>query len=149
MAPGSLLSDVFIAAQEVNQLLKLGLDGAPLTPTEYAVYSFILEHPDLTPTALSVGLGMPLQTLSDWLSVLRQRGHLRTAASPVDRRSYSVTLSQTGKRAQRATMHKFDRANNAFLALLDVPEDEAREALASLINASASARQILRGVKTA
>ena len=150
MGPGSLLSDVFIAAQEVNQLLKLGLDGAPLTPNEYAVYSFILEHPDLTPTALSVGLGMPLQTLSDWLSRPSPTG-----SSPDGCFDGGPSLlqrdPQSGGQAGAAGHHAPVRSGQQRLlgSCLTCPRAGHSEALASLINASASARLVLRGEKTA
>jgi DNA-binding MarR family transcriptional regulator len=133
---GSVLYDVFVVGQAVNQLLLDGLADAPLTPQEYAVYSAIFERGPATPSELCHVLGMPAQTMSDWIGVLRGRGHVETDRNPRDGRSQLVTLSQAGRRAQRRTNRSFEVVYRRFLDELAMPEVEARRILAAMIGAA-------------
>ncbi len=50
---GSVLYDVYVLGQAVNELLVDGLADAPLTPSEYAVYSAVFERGPATPSELA------------------------------------------------------------------------------------------------
>lgn len=122
---GSVLYDVYVAGQAVNEMLLEGLADAPLTPTEYAIYSAVFERDPATPSELSHALGMPAQTMSDWIGVMRDRGHAETRRNPRD-----------GRRAHRRTNRSFEVVYRRFLDLLPMPEDEARRLLAQIISAA-------------
>ena len=50
---GSVLYDVYVVGQAVNEMLLEGLADAPLSPTEYAIYSAVFERDPATPSELS------------------------------------------------------------------------------------------------
>jgi DNA-binding MarR family transcriptional regulator len=133
---GSVLYDVYVLGQAVNQMLLDGLAGAPLTPQEYAVSSAIMERGPATPSELSHVLGMPAQTMSDWIALLRDRGHLETRRNPHDGRSQLVSLSPAGRRAHRRTNRSFELVYRRFLDELSLPEDEARRILGDMVAAA-------------
>jgi DNA-binding MarR family transcriptional regulator len=133
---GSVLYDVYVLGQAVNQMLLDGLAGAPLTPQEYAVSSAIMERGPATPSELSHVLGMPAQTMSDWIALLRDRGHLETRRNPHDGRSQLVSLSPAGRRAHRRTNRSFELVYRRFLDELSLPEDEARRILGEMVAAA-------------
>jgi DNA-binding MarR family transcriptional regulator len=136
MKSGSLLYDVFVLGQAVGAMLTEALLDAPLTPSEYAVYSFLFEHPQCTPTEMAQGLGMPMQTTSDWLANLKRRKHISTARSATDGRSYTVTLTPLGIAAQKATNRLFEKVNANYLAALPKSERSYRSDFARLIAAT-------------
>jgi DNA-binding MarR family transcriptional regulator len=133
---GSVLYDVYVLGQAVNQLLAEGLADAPLSPSEYAVYSAIFERGPATPSELSHRLGMPAQTMSDWIATLRDRGHVETQRHPSDGRSQLVSLTTAGRRAHRRTNRSFERVYRRFVDELDLSEEEARRILAGMIVAA-------------
>lgn len=133
---GSVLYDVFVLGQAVNQLLLDGLADAPLTPQEYAVVSAVFERGPATPSELSHALGMPAQTMSDWLAGFRTRGLVEMRPNPRDGRSQLVSLTPAGRRAHRRTNRSFELVYRRFLAALDLPEDEARRFLAGMVTAA-------------
>jgi DNA-binding MarR family transcriptional regulator len=133
---GSVLYDVYVLGQAVNELLVEGLADAPLTPSEYAVYSAIFERGPATPSELRHSLGMPAQTMSDWIGLLRERGHAASRPNPRDGRSQLVTLTPAGRRAQRLTNRSFEIVYRRFLDELSMPEDEARRLLGEVVAAA-------------
>lgn len=135
---GSVLYDIYVAGQAVNEMLLDGLADAPLTPTEYAIYSAVFERDPATPSELAHALGMPAQTMSDWIGVMRERGHAETRRNPQDGRSQLVSLTDSGRRAHRRTNRSFEVVYRRFLEALPVSEAEARRLLAQVI---AAARQ--------
>jgi DNA-binding MarR family transcriptional regulator len=139
----SALFDVFVLAQGVKDLLDEALVGAPLRPEEYAVYSQVLATPRTTPTQLAQSLAAPLTTVSDWLAVMRSRGHVERRPSPDDRRSYVVELTASGRRAHAQTNRRFEVAYQAFLAALPLSETDLREALVAAADAASTARREL------
>ncbi|HEY6607682.1 MAG TPA: MarR family transcriptional regulator [Candidatus Limnocylindria bacterium] len=138
---GSVLYDVYVLGQAVNEMLADGLADAPLTPQEYAVYSAIFERGPATPSELSHALGMPAQTMSDWIGMLRERGHAEARRNPRDGRSQLVSLSPSGRRAHRRTNRSFELVYRRFLDELALPEDTARRLLAEMVVAA----RVVRG----
>lgn len=122
----SLLYDVFVLYQSVGIMLGRALSPAPLTPEEYAIYSHVLEYNRCTPSEMARDLNMPLQTVSDWIALLRKRGHLVSTTNDLDRRSYRVSLTEEGHRMQRDTNAHFERAYRLFIRSLATPEREMR-----------------------
>jgi DNA-binding MarR family transcriptional regulator len=137
---GSVLFDVYVLGQAVNELLMDGLADAPLTPSEYAVYSAAFERGPATPSELRHALGMPAQTMSDWIALMRERGHAESRRNPRDGRSQLVSLTPAGRRAHRLTNRSFEMVYRRFLAELELPEDEARRLLGTLVAAARLAR---------
>jgi DNA-binding MarR family transcriptional regulator len=136
---GSALYDVFVLGQAVNQMLAAALADAPLTAQEYAVYSAIFERGPATPSELAHVLGMPAQTMSDWIGLMRDREHAQTRRNPRDGRSQLVSLTPAGRRAHHRTNRSFELAYRRFLAELSLPEAEARRLLAGMIAAARGA----------
>lgn len=136
---GSLLYDTFVLNQSVGIMLGRAMAPAPLSPDEYAIYSHIFEYDRCTPSEMARDLSMPLQTVSDWVALLRKRGHLVSITNDRDRRSYRVSLTDEGLRMQRETNVHFERAYRLFIKSLGSPEQEMR----------AHIQQMTRAVHTA
>lgn len=150
-AKTSLLYDVFVLYQSVGIMLGRALSPAPLTPEEYAIYSHVLEFNRCTPSEMARDLNMPLQTVSDWIAVLRNRGHLVSATNDRDRRSYRISLTDEGRRIQREANVHFERAYRLFIKSLETSEREMRGHVQEMTAASRSAtvtieRQLLKDV---
>ena len=150
-AKTSLLYDTFVLYQSVGSMLGRALSPAPLAPEEYAIYSHILEYDRCTPSEMARDLTMPLQTISDWVALLRRRGHLVSTTNDRDRRSYRISLTDEGLRVQRETSFYFERANRLFLKGLGRSEREMRTYIQEMIGATQSAtvtieRRLLQGV---
>lgn len=123
---GSLLYDTFVLNQSVGIMLGRALSPAPLSPDEYAIYSHIFEYDRCTPSEMARDLSMPLQTVSDWVALLRKRGHLVSITNDRDRRSYRVSLTDEGLRMQLETNIHFERAYRRFIKSLGSSEQEMR-----------------------
>ena len=136
---GSLLYDTFVFNQSVGALLGLALSPAPLSPDEYAIYSHIFEYDRCTPSEMARDLSMPLQTVSDWVALLRKRGHLVSTTNDQDRRSYRMSLTAGGLRVQRETHVYFERAYRLFVRGLGKPEREMRSYVQQMTEAVLSA----------
>lgn len=132
----SLLFDVFVLAQAVQEMLTAAMSGGPLTPAEYAVYSHLVEVQPCPPTQLARDLRVPATTVSDWVRTMIGRGHARQRRRPADRRSYEISLTAAGTRAHRRANAAFERANAVFRAELHHPEPELRGYLADIIQAT-------------
>ncbi len=138
-ARGSLLYDTFVLNQSVGAMLGRALSPAPLSPDEYAIYSLIFEYDRCTPSEMARDLSMPLQTVSDWVALLRKRGHLVSTTNDRDRRSYRVSLTEEGLRMQRETNVHFERAYRLFINALDGTERAMRSHVQEMIEAVRSA----------
>ena len=135
----SLLYDTFVLYQTVGTMLTRALAPAPLGPEEYAVYSYILEYDGCTPSEMSRDLNMPIQTVSDWVALLRRRRHLVSAVNDRDRRSYRVSLTADARLLHRQTNLHFERVNRLFLKRLARSEKEMRGYLEEMIGAARAA----------
>lgn len=142
-AKTSLLYDVFVLYQSVGILLGRALSSAPLTPEEYAIYSHLLEYNRCTPSEMARDLNMPLQTVSDWVALLRKRGHLVSTTNHLDRRSYRMSLTEEGLRMQRETNTHFERAYRLFIKSLGTPEREMRAHVQEMTSATQSASRAI------
>lgn len=136
----TFLFHIFRLGSEVESLLAEALADAPLTPSEYAIYSAIFEAEPVTPREIGRELGMPPQTVSDWMAVLRRREHLRSGPNPRDKRSVLVWLSANGRRVHRETSVLFESAFQAVAAELPDGEEAARREVVKLSEAVRRAR---------
>ena len=149
-ARGSLLYDTFVLNQSVGTMLGRALSPAPLSPEEYAIYSHIFENDRCTPSEMARDLSMPLQTVSDWVALLRKRGHLVSTTNDQDRRSYRMSLTDEGVQAQRETNVYFERAYRLFIKGLGRSEREMRahvQQMTEAVHTAAAAieRELLKG----
>ena len=135
----SLLYDIFVLYQSLGIMLGRALSPAPLTPEEYAIYSHVFEYNRCTPSEMARDLNMPLQTVSDWMAVLRKRGHLISTTNDLDRRSYRVSLTEEGHRVQRETNAHFESAYRLFIKSLETPERQLRSYVQEMTAAVRSA----------
>ena len=132
----SLLFDVFVLAQAVQDLLGRGMADSPLTPSEYALYSHVGETGPCTPTQIARDLRVPATTVTIWVRAMRARGHVTRTPSHEDGRSYAIALNDAGLDAHAAAREAFDVVNGQFLGRLPRPEAELRAALAAVTSAA-------------
>lgn len=130
--PGSVLFDVFTVAQRTRSLLDVALDGAPLTPAQYALYSAVHEHGPLSASDLARLVGMPVTSVHDEVSAMAARGHVERRPDVRDRRAMLLRLTTTGRRAHRETGRSFEVAIRAVERRLGLPVADVRAALAAL-----------------
>jgi DNA-binding MarR family transcriptional regulator len=128
----SLLFDLFTLNQRTRRALEITMAESPLPPTEYAIYSYILDSGASSPTALASGLGIPVTTLLDHLRDIHGRGHITKRPNPEDGRSYLVELSAAGVSAHARSRSFFDATMQRILDALSIPEPEARRSLRAL-----------------
>lgn len=133
----SLLFDVFVLAQAVQEMLAEGMTDSPLTPSEYALYSHVGEVGPCAPSQISRDLRVPATTVTVWVREMQRRGHAERRPSPADGRSYEVGLTRAGITAHAAARDSFDMVNADFLDRLPSPEGELRSTLAGIIAATA------------
>jgi DNA-binding MarR family transcriptional regulator len=132
----SLLFDFFGAAQRVRLLLADAMVDAGMRPEEYAVYSTLVDGGPSSPTRMADAVGMPPTTMSHYVRAMLERGHVRRERNPVDRRSVILALTPDGRAVHRRAARAFDEANRRFLAGLDLPEGDARRAVAAIRSAA-------------
>lgn len=132
----SLLFDVFVLAQAVQQMLADGMADSPLTPSEYALYSHVGEVGPCPPSQIARELRVPATTVTVWVRAMLRKGHAERRPSREDGRSYDVALTEAGIAAHAAAREAFDVVNRRFLERLAAPEGELRTTLAGIIAAT-------------
>jgi DNA-binding MarR family transcriptional regulator len=138
----SLLFDLFVANQQVRQLVAASMTDAGMTPDEYAIYSALFEFGALSPTELGRTVGMPPTTVSHYVRTLRERGHVEEEPNAADHRSFRLSLSRSGLAAQRRAGRAFNQGYDRFLARLEDPA-RAKAALDDLLQAAGAAHRDL------
>lgn len=128
----SVLFDVFAVAQRTRALLDVALDGAPLTPAQYAVYSAVFDHGPLSASDLARLVGMPVTSVHDEVTAMVARGHVERRRDPRDRRAVLLRLTAPGRRVHRETNKRFEVAIRAVERRLGLPVAEVRLALGEL-----------------
>src|SRR5919107_1491672 len=113
---------VFALGQQLGNLLQQAMTNAPLTPSEFAVYSALRLMQPTTPTQLAGALGMKATTLSSVLVRMSRSGHLQRRRNPADGRSVILTLSSSGVRVTEACFGAFGAAIEAFRRQLPIDE---------------------------
>ncbi len=120
---------LFALSQQLSALLTRAMADAPLTPSDFAVYSALRLMQPTTPTELAATLGMRVTTLSSVLAKMEAQGHLERQRNPVDGRSRLISLTEFGVAATLACFPAFRLAIEAFRQHLDADEQQV---LASL-----------------
>jgi DNA-binding MarR family transcriptional regulator len=132
---------LFALGQQLGSLLGQAMASAPLSPSDFAVYSALRLVQPVTLTSLASTLGMRPTTLSSILSRMEQHGHLRREPNPADGRSRLVSLTDEGRAATEACFPVFSQAIGAFLRHLEVAQqpllDHLEAASRALVSASA------------
>lgn len=128
----SLAFDVFAVSQRLGAYLDRALAASGIRPSEYAVYSIMLEAGPRTPSELASMLGVPASTLSTYLTAMLSRGHARRIPNPADGRSVRVVLTDPGRAVVRRVNPAFTRAAQLLEGNLDRPVEEVRAVLLEL-----------------
>jgi DNA-binding MarR family transcriptional regulator len=113
---------LFALGQQQGSLLQQAMADAPLSPSEFALYSALRLMQPATPSLLAQTLGMKATTLSSALVRMANAGHLRRRRNPADGRSVVLELSASGLRVTEACFASFSTAIEAFRRNLDVDE---------------------------
>jgi DNA-binding MarR family transcriptional regulator len=140
----SILFEVFAASRAVGGLVEAALEGSPLTPEEYAVYSVLFDKGPHAPTELARRCGMPPTSMSHFVRRALGRGHVERSKEPGDRRSYRIVLTPDGLAAHAATGRAFLEADRRFVGALAADEEDARAILRAIGRAAAAAGDRLR-----
>ena len=119
--------------------MQLAMADSPLTPEDFAVYSWLRLVGPVTPTQLAADLGMRQPTLSNYLRRMSERGHLRRRQHPEDGRSQLVSLTASGSRATVRSFPGFQLAISSFTDRLQLAADEVARVLDGLSDAFESA----------
>ena len=128
----SVLFDLFAAGQRLRRLLAVAMEGSPLRPEEYAIYSVVFDRGPLTPTEMAGLLGIPVTTALDHVRLMARRGHITRRRHPEDGRSYLVSLTEPGKRTHGEAGRAFDRAMRPLAQNLGINPVEVRRVLEAL-----------------
>jgi DNA-binding MarR family transcriptional regulator len=131
----SLPFDIFMVSQRLGTYLDRALEETGVRPAEYAVYSLMLEAGPRTPSELAAMLGMPLSTLSTYITAMLGRGDARRIPNPTDGRSVRVVLTDRGRGVVRRVNPPFTQALVALEANLDRPVAEVRAVVLEIIDA--------------
>jgi DNA-binding MarR family transcriptional regulator len=131
----SLPFDIFEVSTRLGAYLGRALEGTGVRPAEYAVYSLMLEAGPRTPSELASMLGMPISTLSTYLTAMLGRGDARRIPNAADGRSVRVVLTDRGRGVVRAVNPPFTRALVALEANLDAPVADVRAVLRGILEA--------------
>lgn len=111
-------------AQEASfQTFSTMVDKADLKPGWYSILTILAEFEELTPSELSRVSGRDRSTLTATLKGLAVRGLIERHQNPDDQRSYSVRLTDEGRKMQ-AQLHAIARKHDRRLDEI-VGEDKA------------------------
>ena len=121
--------------------------SSPLTPEDFAVYSWLRLAGPITPGALAADLGMHQPTMSNYLRRMYARGHLRRRTHPDDGRSQLVSLTPSGRRVTERSFPGFRLAIDSFRARLQVDETEVQRVLDAVAAALEAAVADIEGRK--
>jgi DNA-binding MarR family transcriptional regulator len=133
--PDTILLDVFQTNQVRERLIAAALEGQELPPEDYPFYVLIGAEGPLTPTALADRTQMPLSTVLYRVGRLERRGHAERKPNPDDRRSYLLSLTQTGQKLLRDARPRFRALAEAVERRLDGGVDSLRAGLGELRDA--------------
>src|SRR4051812_49819504 len=88
--PGLLLQP-FVLSQLGGLLIEQMVEGTEITPSEFALTSWVNVNGDATPTELSRDLGLAPTTLSAMIERLVRKGQLRRGPAPPPRGPHPLT----------------------------------------------------------
>ena len=141
----SVLFEVFAASREVGELVSTALEGSPLTPEEYAVYSVLFDEGPHAPTELARRTGMPPTSMSHFVRAMLRRSHAERSPDPADRRSYRIVLTEAGLAAHAAASRAFAEADERFARAFGPGLSDATATLRAIGRAARLGREQLLG----
>jgi DNA-binding MarR family transcriptional regulator len=100
--------------QQLGTLLGKAMADAPLTPSEFAVYSSLRLEQPTTPSELAGVLGLRPTTMSSQLAKMAAQGHLVRSPNPRDGRSTVISLTAEGLAATEACFASFSAALETY-----------------------------------
>ncbi|MET3616260.1 DNA-binding MarR family transcriptional regulator [Rhizobium aquaticum] len=102
-------------AQEASfQAFNASLEKTDLKPGWYSILTILSEYDGLTPSDLSKVCGRDRSTLTSTLKGLAVRGLIERRQNPDDQRSYSVRLTDEGRK-MHSRLHAFAREHDRRL----------------------------------
>jgi DNA-binding MarR family transcriptional regulator len=131
----SLPFDIFALSQRLGTYLDRALEGTGVRPSEYAVYSLMLEAGPRTPSELAGMLGMPLARSMATKSAGCWRAATPDRRGHDDGRSVRLVLTDRGRGVVRTVNPAFRDALVALEAGLERPVDEVRAVLLEIQDA--------------
>jgi DNA-binding MarR family transcriptional regulator len=130
-----LLSEVHILASLISRAFAGALDrGFGMSVAEWRVMMTLHRHPGLTAAGITSRWAMDKMAISRAIQRLQTAGYIRRDRNPDDRRSYRLSLTDSGMALHRRILPMANERYRAFLSCLS--RDEAatlRQALGKLI----------------
>jgi len=140
----SILLTAWTAAQRISLLVTNELAAAAASTPHFALLVMICLREPISPKALAAAMGFPPTTLSDYVQVLVEAGHVRRTPNPADGRSYLIRTTPAGRRAfergsvaSRRAMAELERNLRRPLEEIEEAIDELTRALDAALNAQA------------
>lgn len=126
---------LFALSQQLSALLTRAMGDAPLSPSDFAVYSALRLMQPTTPTELAATLGMRVTTLSSVLAKMEALEHLERQRNPADGRSRLISLTDAGVTATQDCFPTFGRAIESFRSHLAADEQRVLQSLEAVSQA--------------
>lgn len=133
----TVLYELWRTSRRAAALMEDALDGAPLTGSEFALYSLLRFSGPLTPSEVARRTATAVTTTSEVLRRMEDRGHLQRAPHPKDARSVTVELTDEGSAAHAETGAAFQGLLGDVHADLGTEVDQVIYSLARLDRALA------------
>jgi predicted alpha/beta hydrolase family esterase/DNA-binding MarR family transcriptional regulator len=136
-----VLFDTWLTARAAIALLNSVLAGTGLDAKDFAVYSVLRQAGEISPGELARWMSAPATTVSSHVKRLVARGHVQQVPHPGDRRSYYLTLTDSGRHAHGEAGRQFVSALTMVEPALAQPAGDVQQALRDLraaIDAAAS-----------
>ena len=95
-----------------------------VTPGQFGVLTLIEENPGLNQSGLASALGIERSTMVAVINMLEDRGLVSRKESPVDRRSYILSLTGRGSELLGIVNNKVRHHEAVITAVLDEQEKE-------------------------
>jgi DNA-binding MarR family transcriptional regulator len=105
---------LYAVNQQLSSLLAQSMDGAPLTPGEFAITSALRLIEPARPSRLAEVTGLRPTTLSNHLRGFEERGLVRRRRDPADGRASLLSLTPRGLRDTEACFPQFGEAVEQF-----------------------------------
>lgn len=133
----SILHLLHRAGQTADELFFKEMQGAELTPRQYAVLVVLAQHENASQTDIVNATGIDRSTLADIVKRMVDRGLLARRRSKLDARAYSVKLTAAGQAALKSTTPVAARVENALLKTLSASQRAVIvDALAAIVRSA-------------
>ena len=99
--------------------------GLDLRPGQYSVLVIVGRNPGLRQSAVASALGIQRTNFVPLVDELERRGLVERRASPVDRRSHALHLTEAGEKLLAAALERQERHEDEWAARAGVPDRAA------------------------